>query len=336
MVHAVKEAEKNARILELRDWVNDKVRTHGVAVATLAMEAGTNRSLLSNFLNHGRHTPGVIEKLLALKERLESESDLLNAPPEQVKSRSENTFLNLIMTEDFQQAVGLCSLCHDDGEIGVIIGHAGSGKTTALLEFCKDRPDVLMIRGSNTMSVKEMLATIGTGLGLGPIYGSKERMVRTIILALKRNPVTLIIDEADQLVDKYSVSRLETLRTIWDHTHVGMILCGMPKLAKYLVKGPGSDENLAQIYSRVRRAYRMRGVSRDEMLLILDRFNITEPARKYLMARGATIHQGGLRRYTRLMQNALDLVEENEPITLEIIREADGLLVTPESLGMGI
>lgn len=336
MVHLVKEEEKETLILQLRDWVNDKVRTNGVAVATLATEAGTNRSLLSGFLNHGRHTPGLIEKLLTLKERFEAESDLLAAPPEQVKSKKKNFLNGLITTEDFQQAVGICSMCHDDGEIGVIIGHAGAGKTTALLEFCKERPDVLLIRASNTMSVKEMLGAIGTGLGLGHIYGSKERMVRMIVLALKRNPVTIVIDEADQLVDKYSVTRLETLRTIWDHAQIGMVLCGMPKLAKYLVKGPGSDENLAQIYSRIRRAYRMKGVSRDEMLQILDRYDISEPAKKYLLTRGATANQGGLRRFTRLMQNAMDLVEENETITLDIIREADGLLVTPESLGIGI
>jgi len=333
MVSMMAEANRETLIQELRDWVNDKVRSNGIAVATLAMEAGLNRSLLSNFLNHGRHTPGTLEKLMALRDRLENESEILAAPPEQVKSRRVN---ELIMTEDFQQAVGVCSLCHDDGEIGVIIGHAGAGKTTALLEFCKDRHDVVMIRGSNTMSVKEMLIAIGTGLGLGFIYGSKERMIRTIILALKRNPVTLVIDEADQLVDKYSVARLEALRTIWDHAHIGMVLCGMPKLAKFLVKGPGSDENLAQIYSRVRRAYRMKGVKRDEMLRILDSYDVTEQAKKYLLSRGAIINQGGLRRLTRLMQNAMDLVDENEPITLEIIREADGLLVTPESLGIGI
>ncbi len=333
MVSMVQEAERDARILELRDWVNDKVRGHGVAIATLAMEAGVNRSLLSSFLNHGRHTPGLIEKLLALRDRLEKESQLIAAPPEQVKSRKVS---ELIMTEDFQQAVGICSLCHENGEIGVIIGHAGTGKTTALLEFSKDRHDVVMIRGSSTMSVKEMLITIGTGLGLGFLYGSKERMIRTIILALKRNPVTLVIDEADQLVDKHSVSRLEALRTIWDHTHVGMVLCGMPKLAKYLVKGPGNDENLAQIYSRISRAYRMKGVSREELMEILDRYNLTEQAKKYLVTRGAVINQGGLRRLTRLMQNAMDLVEENEAITLEIIREADSLLVTPETLGISI
>lgn len=333
MVSLMAEKGRDDLILELRDWVSDKVNGQGVALATLANEAGINRSLLSGFFNHGRHTSTVLEKLMTLRDRLEKESELIVAPPEQVKSRKLG---DIIMTEDFQQAVGICSICHNNGELGVIIGHSGAGKTTALLEFCRDRDDVVMVRGSNTMSVKEMLISIGTGLGLGFIYGSKERMIRTIILALKRNPITIIIDEADQLVDKYSVARLEAIRTIWDHAQVGIVLCGMPKLAKYLVKGPGNDNNLAQIYSRISRGYKMKGASRDELKEILDKYNLTEQAKKYLMARGAAINQGGLRRLFKLLGNALDLVNGDEDITLEVIREAESLQVTPETLGISI
>lgn len=321
---------------DLRAWVKDQLEEKGVAITTLATTAGVNRSLLSRFINHGECNDSMVERLKALRERMEGEPGDDASMMDTAVNREFKREIGLMYTEDFQQAVGICSMCHRDGEIGVIIGHAGSGKTTALKEFSKDRPDVLYVRAKVTMTVKGLLQAIGEGLGLDGISGSKEKMVDQIIAALRENPVMLIIDEADLLVDKFSVTRLETIRAIWDETHTGLVICGMPKLAKFLVKGPGGGENLAQIYSRVRRAYRMKGVSREELLQILSGFNITEQARKYLLSRGASIAHGGLRRFTRLLQNALDLVKDDEAITLEIIKEADGLLVTPEALGLGI
>lgn len=340
MISAVKETSNDTVIQGLREWLEDMIKNKGVSITNIACEANVNRSQISNFVNHGEHTTTLIKKLLELDSRINKPNSQINlqVPPEQVKSKKENVFLNgLIQTEDFTQALGICKLCYEDGEMGVIIGHAGSGKTTAMLEFCKDRPDAIYFRGTVTMSVKEMLAAIGEALGLGAIYGTRERLMKIIVLALKTCPETLIIDEADQLVDKHSITRLETLRAIWDQTHTGMVLCGMPKLAKYLVKGPTADDgNLAQVYSRIRRAYRMKGVSREEMLKILEQFNVTEGAKKYLLTRGASANMGGLRRFTRLMQNALQLVEGKEPITLDIVKEADSLLVTPETLGVSI
>lgn len=335
VLNMLKKDNEDLGIQALREWTKDQVEKKGVTVSTLAAEIGFSRPLLSTFINHGKSSSNLVERLMALRERVEgvAQPDNSDSPPRQRNFKRE---IGLLHTEDFQQAVGICSMCHRDGEIGVIIGHAGSGKTTALEEFCADRIDVKYIRAKITMNVKTLLVAIGESLDLGEISGSKEKLLRTIINELRQNPVTLIIDEADLLVDKYSVAKLETLRAIWDETRTGMIICGMPKLAKYLVKGPGGDENLAQIYSRIRRAHRMRGVSRDELTQILEGFNISEAAKKYLMARGASVTQGGLRRFTRLLKNALDMVEDGEAISLEIIKEADGLLVTPETLGLGL
>ncbi|GBF34114.1 DNA transposition protein [Desulfocucumis palustris] len=336
-------------IQELQEWAAGYVKNQGVTVATMATEANINRSLLSQFINHGKYNQNLIDNLKALRGRIEpetTEADVqVNAgqskksqspppPQSQLMPKKYSHEFGIQQTEDFLSAVGICSKCYKDRTIGAIIGHAGSGKTTVLEEFAKGRPDVVLIRANITMTVKGLLLAIGEAIGLGIISGSKERMLGQIVAELKSNPQMIIVDEADMLVDRFSVVRLETLRAIWDQAQIALVICGMPKLAKFIVKGPGGDENLAQIYSRIQRGYKMKGVSKDELTKILDNFNMDEPAKKHLLTRGASLTHGGLRRLSRILQNALDMTEEGEQITLEIIQLACSLLVTPETLGL--
>jgi hypothetical protein len=183
------------------------------------------------------------------------------------------------------------------------------------------------------MSSKELLQEIGSGLGI-TLEGSRRNMIKQIIRRLKDDAALVIIDEADLLVSKDSVKKLEVLRSIWDGAKSGLVLAGPPRLATFLVKGPGGRENLAQFYSRVRRAYTMKGVSREEVMRFLDGISVDKEATNYLMKAAIAKTNGGLRRFKRLLQNALDLIEPGEIITLAVVKEADSLLVSPRSLGL--
>ena len=193
---------------------------------------------------------------------------------------------------------------------------------------------MIYFRADGSISSKDLLAEIGEELGLGYLEGSRYRILKQIVIRLKSNPVLIVIDEADQLASKESVKKLEILRSIWDEAKTGIVLCGHPRLVAYLVKGPGGKENLAQLYSRVRRAYRMNGIAREEALSALEGYDLDEGAKDYLVKAATSKAHGGLRRFARLLQNAFDICAEGEKITLEIIKEADQMLVSPESLGL--
>ena len=341
--------------MQIRDWLADQVENRGGKISKIASLAGIGRSPLSLFYNgHRPLSPESKEKLMALitssgtviGEKSCDEATDDNQPPttepqrhinpvpshyaaaQDNKARSE-----MLTTEDFRQVIGLCSMCMDDAEIGIVIGPAGSGKTTALQEYCKRESGAVYIRADITMSAKELLVEIGGGLGI-ELFGSRRNMVRQIVIRLKNDPALIIIDEADLLVSRESVKKLEIVRSIWDEAHMGLVLAGPPNLATYLVKGPGGRENLSQFYSRVRRAYYMKGVNREEAMGFLAGISIDKDAAKYLITAAVSKANGGLRRFSRLLQNSLDLAESGETITMAIVKEADSLLVSPRSLGL--
>lgn len=347
---------------EVLDWAKKQIRDGGVPVTTIAREIGVSHSLISQVFNGNKPcSKDLRDRLQELKlrsEQAQQAADGGDADPETspapVKTEEPGqpapkadpfevytprtrtpgkTVANVMLTEDLRQAIGLASMCLADGEIGVVIGPPGCGKTTALLEFCHRETRAVYVRADITMSAKELLLEIGAGLGID-LEGSRRSMMRQIVRRLREEETIILLDEADLLVNKESTKKLEIVRTIWDEAGTGMVLAGPSRLATVLVKGPGGRENLAQFYSRVRRAYYMKGISRNEALEALAAYPMAKDARAYLAAAAVSKAHGGLRRFARLIQNVQDLAEPGEQITLEIVKEADGLLVSPRSLGL--
>jgi DNA transposition AAA+ family ATPase len=328
VVELVKE---NSDSEELRVWLNDLVRNQGIKVKTIAEELGCTHSAVSSYLA-GRGSLSQV-KLQEMKCRLEAKSR--EQEEKVVRKDSGRRDVGIIQTEDYRRVMGLCELCHRDGTIGLVVGLPGSGKTVALQEYCKLKQGrAVYIKGDGAMAAKELLIEIGEGLGLGYLEGSKYRMLKQIVTRLKGDPVLIIVDEADYLTSKESVKKLEVLRSIWDEAKTGIVLCGHLRLVGYLVKGPGGKENLAQLYSRIRRAYRMNGITREEALDALAGYDVEAAARDHLVKTAMSKAYGGLRRFTGLLKNALELCEDGEVVTLEIIKEADRMTVSPESLGL--
>lgn len=322
---------------ELRSWLRAQVH-QGVTVSTLAAELGFSRSLVSQFMSGSKPaSEKLLRSICELRDKVSAAKGADSGgewASDAVDAGIMSGGSELFETEDLVQVLGLCSMCQADGEIGIITGPPGAGKTTALKEFCDREPFTVYIRADVTMSGKELIKELGEALGVS-IQGSQRNRVRQIIKRLRDSSAMIIIDESDLLVSKDSVKKLEILRAIWDETQCGLVLAGLPRLAVYLVKGPGGNENLSQFYSRVRRAYAMKGIRPDEVRRVLAGYDMTDAAKKYLAAAAASKAQGGLRRFNRLVQNSLDLVEAGETITLEIVKEADAMLVSPATLGVG-
>lgn len=294
----------------------------------IAKQIDCDASTLRHFMR-GRPSVPVAQAILELKGRLAQEAPASAEVAATVAAAQPRArAVDFILTRDARRVMGVCEAVIAERTIGVIIGHSGGGKTTALQEFRRRCPEAVFVRADAVMTGKQMLDEIADALGVEHHALLRPQMYR-IIEVLKQSPRLVIIDEADQLVRRTS-RQLEMLRTIHDVSRCPMILCGMPRLRAFLLRGPNLKENLAQIYSRVGFMVELTGLARDEATEILSRYPLTEAARADLLAIAVNRGTGGMRRLMTVLRRALDIADRRgiEKISEQIITAANGLTLS--------
>jgi Uncharacterized ATPase, putative transposase len=134
-------------------------------------------------------------------------------------------------------------LAHRDGDIGVIVGAPGLGKSMILKAYAAQHSHALLIDAIPGYSARVLLEALCQRLTLcqrGNIHALTTRCVQ----ALRGSGHLLMVDEAELL----PVRALEVLRRLHDHSGIGLVLVGTPRLLSHL---RGKRGELAQLYSRV-------------------------------------------------------------------------------------
>lgn len=297
-------------------------------VNDMANAMGVSRSALSRFINEENYTSAEIEsKVLTF---ITKETSGTGGMPEKPSKKYKNSVddMDFVATNNAIQASAVLSGCLEYGDLGVIIGPAGSGKTRSVEEFMKQHPTrVVRIEGDDMMSTRDLIEEIGHEIGMADDvkYGTVRDRVRKIVRRLLQDPVMIVVDEADRLVN-YSVKKLEMLRTIHDQAKVGIVFVGLPKLGTYLQRGPSMRENLSQLYSRVGFIVNLGGLRREEVDQMLDGYQIDEDAHKELTRIALDKERGGCRALVKALRRSLDLAD-GDMITLEIVQEAKRMLL---------
>lgn len=122
-----------------------------------------------------------------------------------------------------------CRLAHLDGEIGVVIGDAGTGKTTAVKEYAARNTDVILVEADLGYTAKDLFAELHRKCGFDG-RGSINRMKDDVIGKLKDSGRLIIIDEAEHL----PVRALDLVRRINDKAGVGILFCGLKRFMESL------------------------------------------------------------------------------------------------------
>jgi DNA transposition AAA+ family ATPase len=149
-----------------------------------------------------------------------------------------------IETTTMEQVRRAVTIAQDEADIAVIIGEAGSGKTTALRQYAKESHSALLIDVDPSFSKVVLMNEIAHALGVED-KGGMNAVIDRVIEALKDRDAVLIIDEADYLSD----SSLELVRRIInDKAHTGVVLVGLPTL-EYKIRNLRNDHE--QLISRV-------------------------------------------------------------------------------------
>lgn len=217
-----------------------------------------------------------------------------------------------------KQGMEVMRFAHVEGEINVIFGAAGLGKTQMLKEYARKNSSATLIEVDPSCTPKVLLRKIAEAVG-ATARGVNNELLDSIVSKLKGSERLLMVDEAELL----STRSLEFIRRIHDLTGVGVVLAGMPRL---LVNLKGKNNELAQLYSRVGFACDLGNALPDDDLALLaesalgtDEFNA--PLIKAC--------KGNARRLSKLMRGVVRSSEINGiPISAELVERYAGMLIS--------
>jgi general secretion pathway protein A len=183
----------------------------------------------------------------------------------------ENTALDtLLCDERFEQALARLKYFLDCGQLALIVGQTGTGKTSLLKLFMKDLPPNLykpiFIQLTN-LNPNAFLRMIVNRLGDIPKLG-KERNFDQIIARIKQNEleVLFIIDESHLM----SLQSFIDLRLLISHCtdtnlRIKVLLCGQESLSDKLKR-----YELRDLVNRINVKYYLKTLSKSQTIAYID------------------------------------------------------------------
>jgi DNA transposition AAA+ family ATPase len=225
-------------------------------------------------------------------------------------------------SETAQKITSHLQFAHSLGDILVVFGLPGVGKTSSIREYQRSFSNIWIATMSpaitRTMAVLQEIAfAVGATSGSLPA----RRLAKSIETKIRGTGGLLIIDEAHHI----SVLALDVIRSLHDSTGIGIALVGGVELETKL-------QGMPQFYSRVGLRIYVTKVLAGDVNAQLDAWKITKPdTRRFLSA--LSTKPGGLRGVTKVLQLASVLSStSNEGLDLKHIKDAAATLA-PQATG---
>lgn len=205
----------------------------GISQSSLARSIGVSAGALSAWLR-GKYTGDAAKISEKVASYLIIQRERAELPQADIR---------FVRTTIAAKIFEVARIAHLDGEIALVYGDAGLGKTRAVAEYAAANPDVILIEADLGYSAKVLFVELCRHLGIAPDQ-SLHDMLDAVVTKLKKTGRLIIVDEAEHLPYK----ALEMLRRVYDKAGTGILLVGMPRL---LFNLRGKRGEYAQLYSRV-------------------------------------------------------------------------------------
>lgn len=238
----------------------------GMGNAELAQEVNYSKCSVTKFING--HYAGISDRDDYIRAALVAWMDAHPLP-----GASEDVPEKLILSWDTRLILERCEQARMQGQIVVLEGPAGTGKTCSLAWYAADRNktrrDALYIRAFESITGGGLLRRIGETLGV-PTQRTRERVLNSIVRKLRAlRPAVILIDEAQRLVE-HSIEPFETLRDLPDVARCGVVLAGHFNFLKAISNGMGRD--LEQWLSRIDARDHLNGLQADELQRVAEEY----------------------------------------------------------------
>ena len=294
--------------MNLKERLSSFMSETGKPQTYVAKAIGMTSPVISSYLN-GVYSGNV--------ENLENKiSAFLNL--EEIRRADRKLNINYVRTKSSKRVNDILGLAHADNQAVVIIGQAGLGKTSALRDYAKRNPDIILIEADPTFTAKVLLKTIAEKVG-SETKGTLNDMLNGIIYKLTDSGRLIAVDEAESLPYR----ALECLRRIHDRADVGLALVGMPRL---LINLRGRHGELKQLYSRIGFKLELGDeLGADELTEIVTG---TIEGNDETVAELVEAAAGNTRRLVKMMHGVQRLSKlHKEPVNVEMVRQFKEMLI---------
>lgn len=305
----------------LAEQMNERLAELKMTKQEAAMRMNYSRSALSQYLN-GKYNsdPTEIEKKIV--EFLQKSGGMEELPEAVQKGQFKKA--EYFESRDYVHTIGVCQMCQEQQGLGIIVGKSGFGKTHTLKNYAK-LPRVAYIECDDTMACRDLVEAIEQELGIPRGYGGTtwSRVNRIREFFNTNEGYLLIIDEADKLISKYTQKKMEILRGIYDQSSVGIVIAGELKLEAE-IKG-----SLARFANRMDFYYKLKGLTKQEVVDYLEGFEVDEAAIGEFISRATNSQNGCFRLLDRTLNNVIRLLKERDEtkVTLKIMSEASNMMM---------
>ncbi|WP_363447145.1 AAA family ATPase [Klebsiella pneumoniae] len=213
--------------------LNDLMTRKGYSQTQVARAIGKSTAVINQYLQ-GKYA-GDVPAIDALAR------SFINREVE--KEKSQKITARFVPTVTSRKGMEVIRYAHLDGDLNVIYGAAGLGKTMILREYAAQHRDALLIEADPGYTARVVLEELCGLLGISK-RGNMHELSEACIAALRDSGRLLMVDEAENLPYR----ALETLRRIHDKSGIGLVLAGMPRL---IINLKGKRGEYQQLYSRV-------------------------------------------------------------------------------------
>lgn len=326
MTNSTIDLSRPERVSKLQEFINDMLNNKGVTQQAIAKALGVSHSQISVFKKDGKGS----DDFLNAVERYQAEIMDTQNQSEKPTERKHTPSLDFIRTADASNIMGLCVAAESINGIGVVLGNAGTGKTYTLEEFARFSTKAVYIKVNCAMNLKNLIKWIGKNIGIEVEGSSVWDMMYCIIEELKINPKTIIIDEVEQLMQGNSIKKVEVLRHIHEDSkkYGNCLIMAGPLFIEHILKKRSIKENYGQVDSRINYMYKTTGLSREEIMSILEDYDATENAKAEIAGLTLKTNKGGIRFLTNLLGKCVDIAAmEGTAITREVVVKASRMMM---------
>jgi len=285
----------------LREKLKDLMHKRCFSQSKVARSLGVTSAVLSSWLS-GSYAGDNDRINEAVRGYLQLEAE---------RQRKSRNIIPFTMTSVAESIFKAARICHIDGEIGVVYGMAGIGKTCAVKEYAARNQDVILIEADNGYTTKDLFSELIRKCG-GYSGNSINEMKSGVIDRLKDSGRLIIVDEAENLPFK----AIDLLRRVYDKAGVGVLFVGINRLYESLIQ---KRVVYSYVLSRIGVAVCLNPVTREDIEKMI---NSSIPEGTELLKLLCDLSRGNARTVSKLIFRSKALADENGvAITPEMIRK---------------